>query len=101
MILFEIIDYATPGWVKTINKLPKLLGDIMTKLSELSTQLVAVRDQLAKAANEIVTKIGELQAALADVALTPEAEDALAALAVQAKALDDIIPDVPVEEPVV
>ena len=70
------------------------------KLSELSGLLTDVLAQLAKAKAEILDKIESLETALSDVELPQDAQDALAALAAKAQALDDIVPDTeaPVEE---
>jgi precorrin-6B methylase 1 len=63
------------------------------KLSEISANLAAVDAQLKKAQAEILNRISELQAALADVEVPVEATEALDRLAASAKALDDIVPD--------
>ena len=63
------------------------------KLSELSGLLAEVLDQLAKAKAEILDKIESLEAALSDVELPQDAQDALAALMAKAQALDDVVPD--------
>jgi hypothetical protein len=71
------------------------------KLSELSGLLNDVLAQLAKAKAEILDKIESLETALSDVELPQDAQDALAALMAKAQALDDVVPDAPVdpEEP--
>jgi hypothetical protein len=81
------------SWILTILKLPLTLEKIMTTLNELAATLLTVQNQLTKAQAEIISKIQALQDALANVALPPEAEDALAALVAQAQSLDDIVPD--------
>lgn len=80
---------------------PATLDKIMTQLNELAATLITVDNQLTKAKGEIIAKLDELSAALADTALSPEAEEALASLTAQAQALDDIVPDVEPVEPVV
>lgn len=63
------------------------------KLSQLTAQLQSVDAQLTKAQGEILAKIDELTAALADMEIPPEAVEALAALAATAQGLDDIVAD--------
>lgn len=75
--------------------LPERVETIMTTVNEVAATLVTLSNELAKARVEIVAKIDELTAALANVTLPPEAEQALADLAAQAQALDDIVPDAP------
>jgi hypothetical protein len=76
---------------------------VTVKLTELNVKLTELRDQLAKAKDEIVGKIAALETSLIDVSIPEEARVALAVLAEQAQALDDIVPDTipepPVEEP--
>jgi hypothetical protein len=67
----------------------------MTTLTDLTTALRSIDAQLAKAQTEILNRIQALQAALSDVELPPEAEQALLELQTQAQALDDIVPDQP------
>lgn len=62
----------------------------MTKLSELDEALVALKDQLTVAKDDILVRISELEATLADIPLTPEAEAALAELRASADAIDAI-----------
>jgi hypothetical protein len=66
---------------------------VIMKLSEISANLAAVDAQLTKAQAEILNRISELQAALADVEVPAEATEALDRLAASAKSLDDIVPD--------
>jgi hypothetical protein len=48
-----------------------------------------------KASSEIVSEIGNLREALADVDLPAQAETALQAIEASARQLDDIVPDAP------
>mgnify|MGYP001766201502 CR=1 FL=1 len=70
---------------------------ILMKLSELAMQLSALAAQLDKAAGEIVAKIDDLETALADTEIPEEAATAIEELKAKAQALDDIVPDAPVE----
>jgi ACT domain-containing protein len=72
--------------------------DLSMKLSELSGLLNDVLAQLAKAKLEILDKIESLETALSDVDLPEDAVVALAALVEKTQALDDVVPDAPVEE---
>ena len=63
------------------------------KITELSTALVSLSDQLGKAQGEILGKIAALEAALVNVELPEEAVVAFDALRAQTQALDDIVPD--------
>lgn len=65
----------------------------MAKLAEIASRLETVDATLKKASAEIVTEIGNLREALADVDLPAEAETALEAIEATAKQLDDIVPD--------
>lgn len=72
---------------------------IMAKLNELQAELAAVNTQLSKVSGEVLAKIAELTAALANIDLPPGAADALAELKEKAQALDDIVPDAPATTP--
>lgn len=65
----------------------------MSNISQLASALMAIQNQLAKAQAEILEKIASLQAALNDVELPAEAEQALADLISRAQQLDDVVPD--------
>jgi ABC-type transporter Mla subunit MlaD len=67
---------------------------IMATQTELAVELGAIKDQLAKAAGEIVAKVASLESALASAGnSTPEVDAAVAELKVAAQALDDLNPD--------
>lgn len=68
----------------------------MATMSELAADLATVTAQVDKARAEIISKIADLEAALADVVTTPEVDAALAALKVAVQATDDVVPDDPV-----
>ena len=69
------------------------------KLEELSAQLLSVSTQMAKAKDEILGKIAELEAAVGNAADLPqEVVDAVAAVVGAAQQLDDIVPDVPLPD---
>ena len=63
------------------------------KISELASAVQAITQQLVKIQTEILDKIDELEAALADVEVPVEATEALDALRGAAQTLDDIVPD--------
>ena len=65
----------------------------------LSDDLLAVKDQLTKAKGEIVSKISDLEGALATAGAQPQdVTDAVAALKDVAQSLDDVVADAaPVE----
>ena len=64
-------------------------------MSELGDALNAISAQLAKAKDEIIAKIAELEGAIGTI--PADAQVILDALKAQAQALDDVVPDVPVE----
>lgn len=65
----------------------------------LADELRSVRDQLSKAKDEIVTKISNLETALAaSGAQTQEVTDAVADLKAVSQVLDDVVADAPAEE---
>jgi len=74
--------------------------EILMKISELPTAIAAVSAQLTKIRGEIIGKIEALETALTDVDLPEDAIDALNALRGDVQAIDDIVPDVQVVEPV-
>ena len=70
------------------------LGKIMTDQTTLASDLAAIKDQLTKAAGEIVAKVAALEAAVsASGGTTPEVDAAVADLKAVAQALDDLNPD--------
>jgi len=81
-------------------KLSREHEEILMKLSDVDEFVGLVGAQLAKAKTEILAKqdsllarIDDLEAALANQDLPPEAEAALEAVKAEAQALDDIVPD--------
>lgn len=69
---------------------------IMTTQEQTAADLVAVKEQLVKAAGEIVGKISALEAALAEAGATSPAVVAVVAdLKAVAQGLDDLTPDAP------
>jgi hypothetical protein len=78
-----------------LRSIDELKGLIMTTLADLPSQLASVNAQIAKAKDEIIARVAALEAALANVALPIEAEEALAALKGSAQSLDDLNPDAP------
>jgi septal ring factor EnvC (AmiA/AmiB activator) len=76
-------------------RIERKVNKIMATQQEEATALAAVRDQLAKATAEIVTKIDALTAAVAaSGATSPEVDAATADLKAAAQKLDDVVPDV-------
>ena len=66
------------------------------KLEELSAQLLSVSNQMAKAKDEILSKIAALEAAVGNAGeLPPDVVDAVNAVIGAAQQLDDIVPDAP------
>ena len=69
------------------------------KLEELSAQLLSVSTQMAKAKDEILGTIADLEAAVGNADDLPqEVVDAVAAVVGAAQQLDDIVPDVPLPD---
>ncbi len=66
----------------------------MTNINELFTILSQLDNQLSIAKDEILLKIENLEDALQNVSLTPEAEEALDSLRTTIQLLDDIVPTV-------
>lgn len=65
------------------------------KLSELQAQLDALNTQLAKAKDEIVAEVANLQTQLSNVDIPADAQASLDKLKGMAQALDDLNPDAP------
>ncbi len=76
-------------------ELRQMHKETMMKLSEAIALLTSVDAQMEKAKTEILQKIADLEASLADVELPPEAQAIVNDLRVKAQALDDIVPDAP------
>jgi hypothetical protein len=76
-----------------LEEIKQILKEIKMTGAEALTAIQAVGTQLQKAQAEIVQKITDLEAALANANLSPEAEAALADLKAKAQGLDDIVPD--------
>jgi len=76
------------------------LDKIMTTQTELTQQLLDLKAQLVKVADEVKAQVTALEEALTNAAaVTPEVETALADLKGTVQALDDLNPDTVVEEP--
>lgn len=72
------------------------LEKIMASQAELAAELTALKDQVVKSRAEVLKKIGDLEAALANAgSTTPEVDAALAALKQEVQTTDDIVPDAP------
>ncbi len=84
-------DYVARSLLREILKNQ---GAIMASQQEIADALNGVKSQLAKAAAEIVSKIADLEAAVAAGGnSTQEVDDAVAGLKVAAQGLDDVVPD--------
>lgn len=66
---------------------------IIMKLNEVAGVLTGIKDQVVKSKGEILKRISDLEAALANTELPQEATDAIAALKTEVQAVDDINPD--------
>lgn len=74
----------------------KLLKRIAMNMQELKAAIDAATAQADKARAEIVQKITDLEAAIANAGnTTPEVDAALAALHASVQATDDVVPDAP------
>ncbi len=73
-----------------------LLWRITVNQTELAQALADLKTQADKAKAEIVAKVAELEAAIANAgSTTPEVDAALAALKGSVQGLDDLNPDTP------
>lgn len=73
-----------------------LKGKLMTTQAELAQQLRDLKDQNDKARAEVLSKIADLEAALANAgSTTAEVDQALADLKASVQIDDDIVPDAP------
>jgi len=75
------------------NRLDELERKEEIDMSELSDALAAVATQLAKAKEEILSKITALEGQIGTI--PPDAQANLDAVKAIAQALDDVVPDVP------
>lgn len=79
-----------------LDAIADLKETIMTSQAQLATQLQDLATQTEKARTEVLTKIGDLEAAIANAGnTTPEVDAALAALKGAVQGVDDIVPDAP------
>lgn len=79
-----------------LDAITDLKETIMTSQAELATQLQDLAAQTEKARTEVLTKIGDLESAIANAGnTTPEVDAALAALKGAVQGVDDIVPDAP------
>lgn len=83
---------AFKDWVGKNNKNNRL-ERIEMKLSELATQLNGIDTKLTEASTEILKLIEDLRKQLGDVDIPVEAETTLASLSAKANALADIVPN--------
>lgn len=87
-MLQSILTYFTE-LLETVKRLE-------TKMGAVANALAGVKDQLAKAQAEILAKIADLEAQLADAGKLDAADEAaLADLKAAAQGLDDVVPDAP------
>lgn len=92
-----IIGYSLPrrkGNRHLLHSINFKLDQMAISQSQLAAELTALKDQNEKARVEILKKISDLEAALANAGTTtPEVDDALAALKASVQADDDLNPD--------
>jgi len=81
------------------NELFRSRKEVKKFMGELADALGLIATQLAKAKDEIVAKIAELIAALANAPIPDDAKAKIEELKTLAVGLDDIVPDAPPAEP--
>jgi len=70
--------------------------EILVKLEELAASMLTISNQLNKAKDEILSKIADLNDAVAAAQDVPaEVVNAVSGVIAAAQALDDIVPDAP------
>lgn len=82
-----------------LDQILTLIGGIMSTQAELAAALDAVNTKLIKIGTEvttILTRIDELEAAVAANPVSPEVQAAMDRVTSQAQVLDDLNPDTPV-----
>lgn len=85
-------------WLTNLKTIITALLRLESMMGAVSEALAGVSDQLAKAKTEIVGRITDLETQLANGGpLSPEDQAAIDAVKSAAQALDDVIPDAPVE----
>lgn len=98
-IYHHFVNAPPSHLVGLVEQLLNKVTHIMATQAELAASLTALTTEVAKIGTETTTllqKVDALQAAL-DAAgqTTPEVDAAMAALAAQAKTVDDLVPDAP------
>ena len=104
-IKIEIVGLAEAlGELKALNRkvdrimatqaeITKTLKDVLAQQQKTAGEIAG----LQTATNDLKQKITDLEKVIADGTVTPELEEAVAAVKAQAQVVDDAIPDVPVE----
>lgn len=98
-MLHHVVSWFRSWLPASLNDLKRTETNIMAKVNELAAQLTVVKEQVTKAKNEVIKRIADLEAALANVDLPPDAEAALTALKAEVQAVDDLNPDAPPPPP--
>lgn len=79
-----------------LNYITTLIRRVLMDQTLLAQELTNIKNQLDKAKAEVMAKVADLEAALANAGqTTPEVDAALAALRGAAQAIDDLNPDTP------
>lgn len=101
MALFSVdVFHHLPAPPELPAYLTERLDRIMTTQAELAVQITELTAQNDKARAEVLAKIADLQAAIdAAGAVNPAVLAAFDALKASVQLDDDIVPDVPAEEP--
>lgn len=71
----------------------KVVNIMATKLNDLTALVVSLTTQVNKSKDEVLKKIGDLEAALANTEIPAAAEEAIASLKAAVQAVDDVVPD--------
>lgn len=90
-----LLEFLFPRLRHTLDRVERSVYRQEIMMSAVTETLLAINDQLNKAANEIVGKIAELESR---EYITQQDKDILAGIKAGAQTLDDIVPDRVVEE---
>ena len=116
MQTYLLLGFAILLIVGLRKEVKEKMNALLEKLQALTVEVTDAKNQVDKARVEVVGKIGALETSVADLTaaleaaqnpVTPEVQAALDAVAaavvslkVSTQAVDDVVPDAPVEPPV-
>jgi len=97
-IVKHLFRFLTQLFCRDLVHINSKLDTLLMKTSDIAAQLTIVSDNLSEASKELLAKIADLEAALANPDAPQAVADAIEALKTQSRALADVVPN-PTEPP--